>query len=200
MTWTLLKRIAVDKRAWIVPLAAALLVNAGVYAFMVFPLGKRVADAEGREAAAAQALGSAQQEHAAAVATLTGKTRTAADLNRFYTEILPVGLAGARRATYLRLADLAREANLVYERRVEESKIPKRRQEATEQGRLAAFEISMVLRGQYDGVRRFLHAIETSPEFIVIDNISLTEGTEPGSTLVLALDLSTYYRADPNVP
>ncbi len=200
MTWTLLKRAVVDKRAWVLPLSAALVLNAGLYAFEVYPLNRRVADAEGREAAAAQALRGAQQEHESAVGTLTGKARTAADLDRFYAEILPVGLAGARRATYVRLADLARESNLVYGRRVEESKDPGQRQERNEKGRLSKFEISMVLKGQYDGVRRFLHAIETAPEFIVIDNISLTEGAEPGSTLVLSLDLSTYYRAEPNVP
>ena len=118
---------------------------------MVYPLNRRVADAEGREAAAAQALRGAQQEHESAVGTLTGKARTAADLDRLYAEILPVGLAGARRATYVRLADLARESNLVYGRRVEESKDPGQRQERNEKGRLSKFEISMVLKGQYDG-------------------------------------------------
>jgi Tfp pilus assembly protein PilO len=200
VTWPLLKRIVVEKRLWIVPLAAGLILDAGLYAFMVYPLSARVADAEGREAAAAQALKAAQQEYAAATGTLTGKTRTSSDLEHFYAKVLPVGLAGARRATYLRLADLAREAGLTYERRLEESKAPKQRQETTEKGRLAKFEISMVLKGGYEGVRRFLHSIETTPEFIVIDNISLTQGVEPGSALVLALDLSTYYRAEVHVP
>ncbi len=200
MTAALLKRVVAEKKAWVIPLAAGLLLNAGIYASMVYPLKSRVADAEGREKAAAQSLREAEQEDAAARGTLTGKSRTADDLNRFYSEVLPVGLAGARRATYVRLADLAREARLVYERRVEEYKDPKQRQEGNEKGRLSKFEISMKLKGDYEAVRRFLHAVETTPEFIVIENISLTEGNEPGSTLELALELATYYRAEIRVP
>jgi hypothetical protein len=200
VTWTLLKRIVIEKRAWIIPLAAALALAAGLYVFVVYPLSSRVADAEGRERAAAQSLRAAQQEQAAAKGTLLGKTKTAADLDRFYTEVLPVGLAGARRATYLRLADLARESNLVYQRRVEESKGPTERDEGGQKGRLWKFEISMMLKGDYSGVRRFLHSIEAAAEFIVIDNISLTQGAEPGSPLVLTLELSTYYRAEANAP
>ncbi len=194
MTRSLLTRIVQEKRAFVVPLAAALLVNVAIYAFVVYPLASRVADAEGREAAAAQALKAAEREHAAARATMTGQARSSADLSRFYTEVLPVGLAGARRATYVRLADLARDANLQYQRRLEESKDPKQNRDPSQDARLTKFEITMLLRGQYESVRQFLHDIETSPEFIVIDNISLSQGTEPGSPLVLALDLSTYYR------
>ena len=43
-------------------------------------------------------------------------------------------------------------------------------------------------------MRSFIHAIETAPEFVVIDNISLAEGSNEGS-LRLALELSTYFRS-----
>ena len=50
------------------------------------------------------------------------------------------------------------------------------------------------LTGSYNSMRSFIHAIETAPQFVVIENISLAEGTGEGS-LRLALDLSTYYRS-----
>jgi hypothetical protein len=43
-------------------------------------------------------------------------------------------------------------------------------------------------------MRSFIHAIETAPEFVVIENVSLAEGSNEGS-LRLAMDLSTYFRS-----
>ena len=45
------------------------------------------------------------------------------------------------------------------------------------------------------GVKKFLRDIEASSEFIVIDNVALAEGNEPGGALVLTVELSTYFRA-----
>jgi Tfp pilus assembly protein PilO len=53
----------------------------------------------------------------------------------------------------------------------------------------------MVLEGDYEGVRQFLRDVEASDGFIVIDNIGLAEGADRTSTLVLTVELSTYYRA-----
>jgi Tfp pilus assembly protein PilO len=116
------------------------------------------------------------------------------DLHTFYTEVLPPDLAGARRATYLHLSQLAKDAGLQYQRRLEESREPV----ADGQGQtpaLARFDITMVLEGDYEGVRQFLRDVEASDGFIVIDNIGLAEGTERSSALVLTVQLSTYYRA-----
>jgi hypothetical protein len=40
-----------------------------------------------------------------------------------------------------------------------------------------------------------IYDLETAPEFIVIDNIVLTEGREGEPGLAWSLELSTYYRA-----
>ena len=53
---TLLKRIVAEKRALIVPLSVALLINVGVYAIVVYPLEVRSAGAIDRATAAAAAL------------------------------------------------------------------------------------------------------------------------------------------------
>jgi Tfp pilus assembly protein PilO len=52
----------------------------------------------------------------------------------------------------------------------------------------------MELMGNYADVRDFIHEIESSPEFVVIDEINLAEGSQGDSMLRLTLQLSTYFR------
>ena len=191
---TVFRRAFLERRAIILPLAAALLVNAVIFGFVVYPSSGRVARAEQREQLALQELTAAQREFGAATRTQRDKVRAEEDLQKFYSEILPADMAGARRATYLHLAQLARDAGLQYQRRLEESREPSE----SVQDRaptLARFDITMVLEGDYEGVRQFLRDVEASDGFIVIDNIGLAEGTDRSATLVLTVELSTYYRA-----
>jgi Tfp pilus assembly protein PilO len=51
------------------------------------------------------------------------------------------------------------------------------------------------LAGRYSDVRSFIYQLESSPEFVVIDNITLSEEDEETGLLELKLDLSTYYKA-----
>ncbi len=193
MTARLAWRSAREKRAWLVPLLAALLVNGLLSALVVLPLSARVGRIEQDEAAARAARQTAQREHDSARATLDHKQRAEADLGRFYTAVLPTSLSDARRQTYLRLAQLAADADLQYQRRLEEVQ-PPRDGGAGPAPQLTRLEITMVLRGEYDSVRQFIHDVEAAPEFVAIDNVALSEGAEPGSPLVLTLVMSTYYR------
>ena len=52
----------------------------------------------------------------------------------------------------------------------------------------------MILSGSYADMRTFIHALETAPEFVVIDNVSLAEDDPDADSLVVTLRLSTYYR------
>ena len=54
----------------------------------------------------------------------------------------------------------------------------------------------MVLAGTYADMRDFIYQLETAPEFVVIDNVQLAEGGDGSGSLVVTLDLSTYYRDD----
>jgi Tfp pilus assembly protein PilO len=146
-----------------------------------------VANIEQRNQAAEQALTQARTEHAQATGTFTGKARASAELTTFYRDVLPQDLAGARRLTYLRLARLARQSNLEYER---SSYAPQDDDDST----LTRLQIQMVLAGTYAEMRDFIYQLETAPEFVVIDNIQLSEGGEATGSLVVTLDLSTYFR------
>lgn len=183
----LLHRAVAENRRLVIGLVVALVVNVVVYAFVVYPLSQRVANIEQRNQAAEQALALARTDHAQALGTLTGKARASTELTTFYRDVLPHDLAGARRLTYLRLARLARQANLEYDR---SSYAPVVERDST----LTRLQIQMVLSGTYAEMRDFIYQLETSPEFVVIDNVLLAEGGEGTGSLVVTLDLSTYFR------
>ena len=183
----LLRRAVAEHRRLVIALAVAFVVNVLVYALVVYPLAQRVANVEQRDQAAEQALAQARTEHAQASGALTGKARASAELATFYRDVLPQDLAGARRLTYLRLARLARDSNLQYERASYDPTIEK-------DSTLTRLQIQMVLSGSYADMRDFMYQLETAPEFVVIDNVQLAEGGDGAGSLVVTLDLSTYYR------
>lgn len=184
----LVRRAVAEHRRLVIGLGAAMLVNALVYGGVVYPLSQRVANVTDREQAAEQALAAAKAEHDRASGTLTGKSRAAAELTTFYADVLPQDLAGARRLTYLRLARLARDAGLDYRRASYEPVV--------ETGStLTRLQIQLVLSGSYPDMRDFIYQLETAPEFVVVDNVRLAEGADEGGSLVVTLDLSTYFRS-----
>jgi Tfp pilus assembly protein PilO len=182
----LVQRVMREHRRTVVMLVVLLGVNVVLYAAVVYPLAQRVANIEQRDRTAEDQLRSAQREHGQAVGTLTGKDRAAAELATFYSDVLPSDLAGARRLTHLRLAQLARESNLKF---VHASFEPVLERDRT----LTRLKIEMLLSGTYADMRRFIHQLETAPEFVVIDNVQLGEGGE-GGPLSVTVHLSTYYR------
>ena len=182
----LVRRVSQEHRRLLMPLLAALAVNILLSAFVVYPLSDRVANVAQREQAAERELQAARREHAQASGALTGKDRASAELTTFYNEVLPKGLTGARRLTYLRLAQLARESNLRYE--------SSRTSDSVERGsNLSHLRINMSLAGEWDDIRGFIYDLDVAPEFVVIDNIQLSGGGDSGR-LSLDLALSTYYR------
>jgi Tfp pilus assembly protein PilO len=184
----LVRRAAAEHRRLLMVLAAGGVVNLLVYVFLVHPLAVRVANVAQRERAAEQALAQARTEHSTASGTLTGKSRASTELATFYNDVLPKDLPGARRVTYLRLAQLARESDLEYRRA---TYAPVLDSDST----LTRLQIQMVLAGTYANMRAFIYQLETAPEFVVIDNVQLAEGADENGSLVVTLDLSTYYRA-----
>jgi Tfp pilus assembly protein PilO len=190
----LARRVLREKRAVIVPLAVVLALNLIIGILVVLPMSERVAQAEARQTAAIQELGAAQREFTEATATLGDKSRAEADLKTFYADVLPPDMAGARRSTYVHLAQLAKDAELQYQRRQEDPREPKAAGQNGPVSRLTRFDITMVLKGHYESVRQFIRDVEASDRFIVIDNIGISQGTETGQPLVLTVELSTFYR------
>ena len=180
-------RVFAEKRRLILPIAVAAIVNLVIYAVIIYPRTSSAGALELRAQQAAMARLRAAADLREAEAVRTGQERAAQQLARFYDTVLPKGQDGARRITYRRLAALADESNLDYDRRTIE--INQIRDSALEQ-----MDVTMVLEGEYRDVRRFIHKLETAPEFVVIENVGLVQG-EKNAPLTLTVKLSTYYKA-----
>ena len=190
----LVARIVSENKRVLVMLLVGLGVNVLLYAFGVYPLAQRVANVSDRNASAARALVAARQENGTATGTLAGKDRAVTELATFYTSVLPRDLASARRLTHLRIAQLAREHGLRYSRAQSEP-VPERN------STLTRLKIDISLAGSYMEIRSFVHALESAPEFVVIDNVQLAEEGDAGEdSLALTLALSTFYRGAEQQP
>ena len=184
----LVQRVIQEHRRTVYLLAAAFLANVLIYAFIVYPLSQRVANVEQSTASAERALAAARAEHAKASGTLTGKDRASKELTTFYSSVVAQDMAGARRLTYGRLRRLAEQSHLNYERAKYEP--------VTERGSsLTKFKAGMELEGTWADIRTFIHAIETAPEFVVIDDVNLSEAANGSNALRVSVQLSTYFRS-----
>jgi Tfp pilus assembly protein PilO len=184
---SIVQRVIAEHRRVVYALAAGIVINLLVFAFLVYPLQSDVANVEQRTRAAESALAAAQAEFGRANGALTGKDRALKELDTFYSSVLAKDLTGARRLTFARLAQLAAKSSLDFERR--------RYEPVVERGsNLTRLKVSMELMGSYADVRDFIHEIESSPEFVVIDEINLAEGSQGDSMLRLTVQLSTYFR------
>jgi hypothetical protein len=183
------RRVLQEKRRLVLPLVVAAVINVGVYLLVVYPLTARTASVEARAQAATVSLARASNDFRAAEATRAGRTRVDDQLKRFYGDVLPRDLASARRLTHLWLSKVADEANLDTGRRTFAAKQDK-------DSVLEELSGAVVLTGDYGDVRQFLHTVETSREFVIIRQVSLSlSQDERINALTLTLQLGTFYRA-----
>jgi Tfp pilus assembly protein PilO len=186
---TLWRRILAEKRVLIVPLAIAIVANLAFYAIVVYPRGLKLASAADRATAAAAALKAAERDYESARALVMGKSRAEQELSTFYDKVLPSDLIAARRITYAALPALAKKSNVQYQqRRYDPEKVEN-------DARLGRLHIRMVLVGDYEGFRRFIYEFESSPEFVILDDFTMTQN-DPTKPLTLTLEMSAYYRVD----
>jgi Tfp pilus assembly protein PilO len=184
---TLMQRVLTEKRSLLVPLALFAVANVVLYAVVIFPLSRQVKSAETDARAQHDQLNAARFDLKNAKATVLGKGRADAELQRFYKETLPASPATARSLTYTRLAQLARQANV----KLEHGTNGVSREKGSS---LAKLTTSYSLVGDYRDVRTFIYSLETAPEFIVLENVGLA-GDQQGRGLSVTLSIATYYRA-----
>lgn len=188
---SLLTRVLVEWRRVLLPLGVAIVVNLAVYLLAVYPLTLKVTASERRAVMARAQLRAAEREEATTRLSLSRAEQADQDLQRFYRQTLPSGVEGARRMSYAKLASLADRHGLVVERRSYD-------RDSGYRGRLHKLNITMSLSGEYPDIRAFLHALETSPEFIVIEDVALGEGASTGAPLSVSVKLATYYAGAPD--
>ena len=186
------RRVLAEKRRLILPIVVVLVVNIALFAIVLYPLSKKVVGSEDQARAASAALTSAKRDYDAARATVKGKGQADQELQKFYTDVLPPDLSAARRATFLRIEQLAQKSNLRLERETTSDPKPLR------DSQLVKFTYRASLSGEYRNIRRFIHELETAPEFLVLENVELTQSEIENRGLNVSVDIATYYRAGAN--
>ncbi len=182
-------RVIADHRRWLMPVGVVLAINIVVLVAVVLPLRRSVQSGSSRADASAQALREARRrpEGSRGDARRTGAgvegSRCAS-----MREVLPADFRAARRMTQLKLAQMARVA------RRDASRAAPRRPKTLRDSSLERLHVNYSLSGDWDDIRQLIYEIETGPDFIVIDNVQLAEGSQANAPLSLTLDLSTYYR------
>jgi Tfp pilus assembly protein PilO len=183
------RRILTEKRALIWPIVLVLVANVALFILVVYPLSKKVAGGEQEAEASAAALAQARREHAAAQATVAGKGQADEELQKFYADVLPPDLGGARRLTFLRIDQLARETGLrLLTQRATSA--------AVRDSALTKWTHEVALSGEYKDIRRFIHALETAPDFLVLENVELTQSEEGTRGIDVTVHIATYFRSE----
>ncbi len=185
---TLFRRVLAEKRGLIYPLIGAVLAERGA-------LRRRglSAVAQGRQRRArragrgARARNAAQTEYDAARATVSGKASADAELKKFYSAVLPPDQSAARRILYGKIDKLAATANV----KPGTGDIDESQERDSQLGKLTA---TVVLTGEYRNIRRFIHDLETAPEFLIIENVALSQGSERDRGLTVVVKVATYFR------
>jgi len=185
------KRIMAEKRRLIVPLMLAVVANVLLYAVVVFPLGRQVVSAEAEASLQRDQLTRARQDALSAKATVKGKQDADAALLTFYKDVLPADATAARKLTFTRLAQLAKQANVQLEHGTNTQTHLKGGSQ------LSKLTTSYTLTGDYRDVRKFIYSLETAAEFIVLENVVLSsaQGEQRARGLSMNLDIATYFRS-----
>jgi Tfp pilus assembly protein PilO len=185
-------RVIADHRRWLIPAGVVLAINLIVLLAVVLPLRQSVQSGSSRAEASAQSLREAMTDFKDAEATRDGQTQASADLIRFYADVLPADISIARRITNLKFQQLARSHDVIFQSGAAMT-------EELRESTLERLHVNYSLSGDWDDIRQLIYDLETGPEFIVIDNVQLVEGSQTNAPLSLTLDLSTYYRT-PHAP
>lgn len=186
---TALGRIYDERRRVILPLVIVLAVNVAVLLLAVLPLSRSVTAARAESVQATVDLANAQRLQRQARDAAGSKTRADQELARFYADVLPRDLATARRSTIRWIQDAARDAGL-------EFSTSRFDFDEVRDSRLSRAYSTVTLAGRYADVRRFLYAVETAQEFLVVEKVALAQSEAAGpasAPLVVTLTVATYY-------
>ena len=184
---TLTRRIIAEKRSYVYPLAGALVLNALLLFLVVMPLSKKVQGGEAAADQAARELDNARRDYNSARATVTGKDTADGELKKFYGAVLPADHSQARRILF-KLPEMAASAKLAM---ASGSSSPSQVRDSP----LGKITSDNRLTGQYRDIRKFIYDIETSPDFLILENVILSQGQDEGGPLVMNVRVATYYRA-----
>ncbi len=189
----LARRIFDERKAILLPLVVVVVANVAVLVLGVLPLRTAVAMAESDATQATLQLGEARRQQRDAEQARASRETADNDLRRFYHEVLPRDLTTAQKTLNLWVTEAARDAGLEFQGsqfdwgEVRDSALSR------------AFS-RITLQGSYPSIRRFLHAVETAEEFVVVESVELVQQANQGAAsgaLEVSLVVSTYFLTKP---
>lgn len=164
---------------------AVLVVNLLVYAVLVRPKAKAYASLSTESSPLREQLRQREAEVKGREDFLATLDKAKADLEKLRVEVLSTR---DRRMidVQLELARLSRQFSINLQRVQYENK-------KLEDEGLERFAMVVPLAGGYGNLRKFLHAVEESSKFLVIEQVALATGHEGGALLDLNITLATYF-------
>ena len=183
------RRVLIEKKFSIVSVVAVLAIDVVLQLFVLYPWTVRSQTYERERLDVIEKQEAVRRESEAIHKMVQAKTDAEAELDRFYRDVLPQGLAGARVESFSRLTSLAALHGLTMERRSSSPMV-------VERSPLRRLDISMLLQGEYHDLRRFIYDLEVGKEFLVIEEIVLRRDETVRDGVVLDLGLSTYYLSE----
>ncbi len=185
----LLRRIFEERRRVLLPLSIVLAANIAVLVLAVVPLQTAVSMAENGASDAMRTLGEARRAERQATAARASKERADVELQKFYTDVLPASYGTARQTTTIWLTEAAKDAGLEFKGSHFDA-------DQIRDSRLARAVSKITLQGRYPNIRKFLYAVETAKEFIVVEKVELAEQGDrlaANGVLQVTLTVSTYF-------
>jgi Tfp pilus assembly protein PilO len=185
------RRIYVERRGVALPLLLALVANVAVLVLVVAPLAKIVSSLEDEATNTTFVLRKAQLAERQAKDARASKDRADVELKKFYSSVLPADAIAARKLVALSFLDhAARDAGLTYQRSSAD-------QTDIKDSQLERVTAKVTLVGDYASIRKFLYAVETAEEFVVIERVAVSQAADLHANtgaLEVTLDVATYYR------
>jgi Tfp pilus assembly protein PilO len=187
---SLWSRLLAERRAVLLPVLIGLVANVAVLALGVWPLRQAVASAEAGALRAMEGLAEARRADMRAKAARTGKERADVELARFYSDVLPRDYQQAINMANFWLGRTAEESRLVFGSGNWD-------REAIRESPLMKVTGQVSLTGEYADIRRFLYAVETAEEFVIVEKVELSQAatSQGASRLEVTLAVATYYRS-----
>ena len=186
---SLWRRVYRERRAVMLPLLALMALGVALLVLAVGPLVQIVSSLRDQAQIADTNLLRARLVQRQAQDAVRSKTRADQELSRFYSEILPPSPMATLKviSSLQRTAD---EAGLVFQRR-------QLSPEPVKESPLVRLAGTVTLLGDYASIRKFLYAVETAPDFVIIERVGLSRAADLQSAntgrLEVTLDVATYY-------
>jgi Tfp pilus assembly protein PilO len=182
------RRVFDDYKRIALPLVVLLVANVAASILAVVPLRSSMAAARSQVLDTTLELAQARKLDKQAHDARASRDRAEAELQKFYTTVLPRDQNGAIN-TIQSLAEAARGAGLIF--RTSHYDVTDVRD-----SRLDRLFATVTLQGRYANFRRFLYELEGAEEFVILERVELDQSSDRAGAeglLEVSLGVSTYF-------